>query len=192
MRKQLFEGDDVVVSEKLGEFSVWTTKNGEPLLTSADTESMNHMRALACNSQYVIVCTSKDWLKSVLSRPLVTLPDWLACIPLGQRFRGKHGTAAFQYAWSGWQKVIPCRLEKRQASQRSVFVCVCVHRSHFGWNRLCVQESIHVPEWTAVQSAFGLMSHRAIKGPTSLDGIFQIDSYPIIAGLIRLKLLAVV
>ncbi|MFN8741652.1 MAG: hypothetical protein ACK5YR_17130 [Pirellula sp.] len=178
MAQQLFEGDDVVVSEKLGEFSLWTTKNGEPLLTSAETESMNHMRAMACNAQYVVVCTSKDWLKSVLSRPRGNVSGLVAMHPawakefgtnLGQPHSIMHGVDGRKSFRVDWESV-------KQVNDRSLFASVFIEAILGGTDYASKNRSM-VPEWTTVQSAFGLMSHRARKGPNSLDGIFQIDSY---------------
>ncbi|MCU0710510.1 MAG: hypothetical protein MUC43_00525 [Pirellula sp.] len=178
MAQQLFAGDDVVVSEKLGEFSFWTTKNGEPLLTSADTESMNHMRALACNSQYVIVCTSTDWLKSVLSRPrgnvtgLVSMhPSWAKELgpQLGQPnsiVHGVDGRKSFRVDWDSVKLV----------NDRSLFASLFIEAILGGTSYASTNRSM-VPEWSAIQSAFGLMSHRAIKGPNSLEGLVHIDGY---------------
>jgi hypothetical protein len=79
---------------------------------------------------------------------------------------GVDGRKSFRVDWDSVKLV----------NDRSLFASLFIEAILGGTSYASTNRSM-VPEWSAIQSAFGLMSHRAIKGPNSLEGLVHIDGY---------------
>jgi hypothetical protein len=173
---KLFEDDDVVSKESIGDFSVWFTQDDTGLLTSASIGSGRQIQSLACGSQYLIASTSKDWLTEVLMNkapehsPVFSLnKTWSKRLEPYTRMprsllQGIDSQRAFRLDWES------VRSAESQTLIATVFLEMVLGGSSFAHK---TKELI--PNWESVQNCFGVLSHSLNRTADQLNGSIFID-----------------
>ncbi|MBM3963847.1 MAG: hypothetical protein FJ308_02090 [Planctomycetes bacterium] len=173
---KLFEEDDIVEKESVGDYSVWFTRGDAPLLTSATTGSGRQIQSLACGPKYLIACSNKDWLTEVLMK---STPEHTPFFSLSQSWskrlepqareprsllQGIDSKKAFRLDWEHVQNA------ERQTLMATAFLDLVL-----GGTSYAHKTKDLVPTWTSVHNCFGILSHSLIRTSDTLNGSIVVD-----------------
>jgi hypothetical protein len=176
MAERFFEGDDIVSREQIASYSLWSTLNGESLLIATSSRSGNHIRAMACNSKYLIVSSNREWLKSVLEREASRAAkltfmnkSWEKRLDpeLSEMHSILQGVNCRQVIRQDWEYV--CK------ANNSTWLATIFIELVLGGESQASKIKHLIPDWLTVRDTFGILSHYGLRSPDGLTGTVFID-----------------